>query len=67
MKIHSVIRAQIVERFLGLKKVAQIIRRHQEHMDGSGYPEGLRGDQIPFLSQVLTVCDVYSTLIGNRL
>lgn len=66
MKIHSVIRAQIVERFLGLKKVAQIIRLHQEHMDGSGYPEGLRGDQIPFLSQVLAVCDVYSTLIGNR-
>ncbi|WP_228369043.1 MULTISPECIES: HD-GYP domain-containing protein [Pseudothermotoga] len=48
MKIHSVIRAQIVERFLELKKIAQIIRRHQEHMNGSGYPEGLRGDQIPF-------------------
>lgn len=35
-------------------------------MDGSGYPDGLKGDEIPFNSQILTVADVYSALTTDR-
>ncbi len=39
---------------------------HHERWDGSGYPEGLQGDQIPIEARVLAVCDVYDTLLSKR-
>jgi response regulator RpfG family c-di-GMP phosphodiesterase len=46
--------------------VLPIIRHHHERWDGSGYPDGLRGEQIPLLARVLQICDIYDALTGVR-
>lgn len=46
--------------------VADIVIYHHEMMDGSGYPKGLTGDQIPVLSQILAVADVFNALTTDR-
>jgi putative two-component system response regulator len=46
--------------------VLPIIRSHHEHWDGSGYPDGLRGEQIPLLARILQVADVYDALRTSR-
>jgi HD-GYP domain-containing protein (c-di-GMP phosphodiesterase class II) len=42
------------------------VRHHHEYLDGSGYPDGLQGQQINDLSRILTVCDTYGALIEQR-
>jgi putative two-component system response regulator len=49
-----------------LRLVLPIIRSHHEHSDGSGYPDSLRGDDIPLLARVLQVVDVYDALRTAR-
>lgn len=49
-----------------LKAVLPIIRHHKEHWDGTGYPDGLRGDEIPLGAQIVGVVDVYSALRSDR-
>ena len=49
-----------------LRPVLPIIRHHKEHFDGTGYPDGLRGDQIPLMAQIVGVVDVYSALTSDR-
>ena len=44
----------------------QICRSHHERYDGKGYPDGLKGDEIPIAAQVVSVCDVYDALISER-
>ena len=49
-----------------LKPVLPIIRHHKEHWDGTGYPDGLRGDEIPLGAQIVGIVDVYTALTSNR-
>jgi len=49
-----------------LHSVAKIIRNFREHYDGSGYPDRLKGDQIPIGAKVLAVADAYTSLIDER-
>mgnify|MGYP003662817160 CR=1 FL=1 len=49
-----------------LRPVLPIIRHHKEHFDGTGYPDGLRGAQIPLMAQVVGIVDVYSALTSDR-
>jgi putative two-component system response regulator len=49
-----------------LAEVASIVRHHHESMDGSGYPDGLRGDGIPFLSRILAVADAFEAMTSDR-
>ena len=46
--------------------VLRAVRHHHEKMDGSGYPDGLFGDDIPFLARFITICDIYAALIEHR-
>jgi putative two-component system response regulator len=49
-----------------LRLVLPIIRNHHEHCDGTGYPDGLRKDEIPLLARILQVVDVYDALRTAR-
>lgn len=49
-----------------LRRVLPVIRHHHERMDGSGYPDGLRGDAIPLVARVLQVVDIYDALTTHR-
>jgi hypothetical protein len=46
--------------------VRRLVRDHHERLDGSGYPRGLRADEIDLESRILTACDVYDALISSR-
>ncbi|MCW8928951.1 MAG: DUF3365 domain-containing protein [Gammaproteobacteria bacterium] len=47
--------------------IAEIVRHHHEFYNGSGYPQGLKGDQIPMLSQIMTVADAFDAMTTNRI
>jgi putative two-component system response regulator len=49
-----------------LRPVLPIIRHHKEHWDGTGYPDGLRGDGIPLGAQIVGIVDVYTALTSDR-
>jgi putative two-component system response regulator len=48
-------------------KVKDIVMYHHEHWDGSGYPSGLRGEEIPFLARIVTLADIYEALTSDRI
>ncbi len=66
MKQHPITGEVICRPLKSLKVVLPIIRNHHEHWNGTGYPDGLRGDQIPLLARILQVADVYDALITER-
>jgi HD-GYP domain-containing protein (c-di-GMP phosphodiesterase class II) len=47
-------------------EMLDIVLHHHEYLDGSGYPDGLRGDQISDLVRIMTIADVFGALIENR-
>ena len=49
-----------------LAEAAPIIRSHHEKLDGTGYPDGLVGDQIPLEARIVAVCDVWDALVYER-
>jgi diguanylate cyclase (GGDEF)-like protein/PAS domain S-box-containing protein len=49
-----------------LSHIADYILCHHEHYDGGGYPQGLKGDQIPLLSRILAVADAYDAMVNDR-
>jgi putative two-component system response regulator len=66
MKLHPVTGENICKPLKSLRLVLPIIRHHHEHADGSGYPDGIRADEIPLLARVLQVVDVYDALRTER-
>jgi putative two-component system response regulator len=66
MKLHPVTGENICKPLKSLRLVLPIIRHHHEHADGSGYPDGMRADEIPLLPRVLQVVDVYDALCTAR-
>ncbi len=66
MKIHPIVGAEILERVQFPYPVAPIVRAHHEKWDGSGYPNGLRGEQIPIGARILAVVDCLDALASDR-
>ena len=66
MKQHTEIGARILEPIEKLKKVGRIIRHHQEKCDGTGYPDGLRGEDIPIEARIISVVDAYHAMTSDR-
>jgi len=66
MKQHPEIGESICRPLHSFRNVLPIIRHHHEHWNGSGYPDGLRGPEIPLLARVLQVVDVYDALRTAR-
>src|SRR5579862_8747029 len=66
MKIHPVVGAEILEQVRFPYAVAPIVRAHHEKWDGSGYPDGLSGAQIPIGSRILAAVDCFDALASDR-
>src|SRR5467141_2177569 len=63
---HSVVGERICAPLKSFRFVLPIIRHHHEKLDGSGYPDGLRGEAIPVTARVLQIVDVYDALTTDR-
>ena len=72
MKTHTTEGCAIIEHMKGIgaskyEKVSyEIARHHHERYDGGGYPDGLRGDEIPIAAQIVAIADVYDALVSKR-
>ncbi len=73
MKTHAAEGAKIVHEILkdtddeNFKKIAEnVAHYHHERMDGSGYPEGLKGEEIPLEARIMAIADVYDALVSKR-
>jgi putative nucleotidyltransferase with HDIG domain len=66
VKTHSVIGAEMVSRIPSMEPVVPWIRHSHEHVDGSGYPDGLAGDAIPLASRILLVADAFDAMTSDR-
>ncbi len=66
MKIHPTVGAEILERVRFPYPVAPIVRTHHEKWDGTGYPAGLRGEEIPIGARILSAVDCLDALASDR-
>jgi putative two-component system response regulator len=66
MEQHTIVGERICVPLRSFRHVLPIIRHHHEKQDGSGYPDGLKGDQIPITARILQVTDVYDALTTDR-
>ena len=66
MKTHSTLGANIVKEVPFLQELYELILHHHEHYDGSGYPDGLKGKEIPLGARILHVADAFEAMTSNR-
>ena len=66
MKIHPVVGAEILERVRFPYPVVPIVRSHHEKWDGNGYPDGLKGEEIPIGARILAAVDCLDALASDR-
>ena len=66
LKQHPAMGEQICAPLKSLRDALPVIRHHHERMDGSGYPDGLRGNSIPIGARVLQIADIYDALTNDR-
>jgi putative two-component system response regulator len=66
MRRHPEIGESIIKPVKSLQHLCDLIRHHHEKLDGSGYPDGLKGDEISPLVRILSVADVYDALTTER-
>lgn len=66
IKRHSTIGAEIIEPVRQLKEVIPGVKYHHEQVDGNGYPDGLRGEDIPMLAKIVAVSDTYDAMTMDR-
>ena len=66
MKVHTIVGAEILARVDFPYPVVPVVRHHHERWDGRGYPDGLRGDQIPMTARILAVVDCFDAVREDR-
>ncbi len=66
MRQHPVIGERILEPLPGLSEVAHAVRHEHERWDGTGYPDGLQGEEIPLAARIVLACDAYHALVSDR-
>src|ERR1700687_5169434 len=67
MRRHPQIGADIIGPVEGLHHVAPLIRHHHEKFDGTGYPKGLKGEDIPLGSRIISVADAFEAMVADRI
>jgi HD-GYP domain-containing protein (c-di-GMP phosphodiesterase class II) len=66
VKTHAAVGASFLETSQGLRHLAPFLRYHHERWDGTGYPDGLTGEQIPLEARILAICDAVETMASDR-
>ena len=66
MQTHPIVGERMCAGLPSLSRVRPIIRHHHERFDGSGYPDGLKGDDIPLLAEIIGLVDIYDALTTSR-
>lgn len=66
IKLHPVIAANIFSASDIYKTISPIVYYHHERIDGKGYPDGLKGDKIPYLARILAICDCFDAIVSKR-
>ena len=66
MQLHVEWGADLLMHLPDLERVAEIVRHHHERYDGSGYPDGLEGDEIPLASRIIAACDAWGAMVADR-
>ncbi len=67
MRRHPIYGASILEPSAALRPLVPLVLHHHENFDGSGYPDGLKGDQIPIGSRIIIVADAYEAMTSDRI
>lgn len=66
IKQHAGIGAEIIDHIKQLRNIIPGVKYHHEQMDGTGYPEGLRGEKIPIIAKIVAVADTYDAMTTDR-
>ena len=66
MRRHTLIGERIIAAAPALAPAARLVRASHEAFDGSGYPDGLAGDEIPLGARIIAVCDAFDAMISDR-
>lgn len=66
IKRHSDIGAEIIQHISPLREIVPCVKYHHEKLDGNGYPEGLKGEEIPFLAKIVAVADTFDAMTTDR-
>jgi diguanylate cyclase (GGDEF)-like protein len=66
MRRHTIIGERIVAAAPSLREVATLVRASHERHDGRGYPDGLKGDEIPLGARIVAVCDSFDAMVADR-
>ena len=66
IRSHPEVGKRLLESATRLSALAPIVLHHHERWDGAGYPDGLRGEQIPFEARVIAVCDAWQAMVSDR-
>ncbi len=63
---HTIVGERILRASPALRSVAKVVRSSHEHWDGSGYPDGLAGEEIPLAARIVCACDAYDAMLATR-
>jgi len=66
MRNHTLIGERVLNAAPALRPIAELVRSTHERYDGTGYPDGLKGERIPLLSRIVFACDAYLAMIASR-
>ena len=67
IKEHTVIGAEILKNITLIDHVKEVARSHHERYDGMGYPDGLKGEEIPLYARVIAIADCYDAMKSRRI
>jgi len=66
MRSHTVIGDRIVRPLHSGASLVKVVRHHHERIDGNGYPDRLRGENIPIAARIVAVCDAHDAMVSDR-
>src|SRR5207245_10168376 len=66
MRMHPILGARILQQIKAFRQILNVVLHHHEWYDGSGYPDGLAGQNIPLHARIVSVCDAYHAMTSTR-